>query len=202
MSWTTRRPTSCSTWPAAASATSPRFAIRRRRRSIQSRPTTIDEEAPRTTRPGAAAAPPASRPGPRGGRPRARSALPDRLRRPRPRRPAGPDADRGGGDAAAGASARDPLSARRGDPGRPAGDATVLRRARADPDGAFGTLVGAYAAALDRGVDGRRPSSDITAAGDWSRRRRPTGVELAAGTSGSMSAGPSRRTSFTSRTTG
>jgi hypothetical protein len=32
-------------------------------------------------------------------------------------------------------------------------EATVLASPDSDPDGAFGSLVGAYAAALDRGVD-------------------------------------------------
>ncbi len=38
-------------------------------------------------------------------------------------------------------------------PGDLPSTATVLARPTTDPDGAFGTLVGAYAAALDRGVD-------------------------------------------------
>jgi hypothetical protein len=49
-------------------------------------------------------------------------------------------------------------------------DATVLAAPESDPDGAFGTLVGAYAAALDRGVDAATAfKTTITAAGDWSR---------------------------------
>jgi hypothetical protein len=49
-------------------------------------------------------------------------------------------------------------------------EATVLAAPEADPDGAFGTLVGAYAAALDRGVDAATAfKTTITEAGDWSQ---------------------------------
>ena len=60
-------------------------------------------------------------------------------------------------------------------------DATVLAAPESDPDGAFGSLVGAYAAALDRGVDAATAfKTTITAAGDWSRRS-PTRVSVAGG---------------------
>ena len=49
-------------------------------------------------------------------------------------------------------------------------DATVLAAPESDPDGAFGSLVGSYAAALDRGVDAATAfKTTITAAGDWAR---------------------------------
>jgi hypothetical protein len=48
-------------------------------------------------------------------------------------------------------------------------DATVLGSPADDPDGAFGSLVGAYAAALDRGLDPATAfSTTIDAAGGWS----------------------------------
>ncbi len=54
-------------------------------------------------------------------------------------------------------------------PGDLPSDATVLASPDADPDGAFGSLVGAYAAALDRGVDAATAfRSTITAANAWS----------------------------------
>lgn len=59
-------------------------------------------------------------------------------------------------------------------PGAPApGDlpasSTVLSSPAADPDGAFGSLVGAYAAALDRGVDAATAfRTTIAEAGAWS----------------------------------
>ena len=47
--------------------------------------------------------------------------------------------------------------------------ATVLSVPAADPDGAFGSLVGAYAAALDRGVDAATAfRTTIADAGAWS----------------------------------
>lgn len=47
--------------------------------------------------------------------------------------------------------------------------ATVLSTPAVDPDGAFGSLVGAYAAALDRGVDAATAfRTTITEAGAWS----------------------------------
>jgi hypothetical protein len=47
--------------------------------------------------------------------------------------------------------------------------ATVLTVPASDPDGAFGSLVGAYAAALDRGVDAATAfRTTITEAGAWS----------------------------------
>lgn len=49
-------------------------------------------------------------------------------------------------------------------------DATVLAAPESDPDGAFGSLVGSYAAALDRGVDAATAfKTTITEAGDWAR---------------------------------
>jgi hypothetical protein len=49
------------------------------------------------------------------------------------------------------------------------GDATVLGSPASDPDDAFGTLVGAYAAALDRGLDAATAfRTTIDAAGGWS----------------------------------
>ena len=49
-------------------------------------------------------------------------------------------------------------------------EATVLAAPDTDPDGAFGSIVGAYAAALDRGVDAATAfKTTITEAGDWSR---------------------------------
>ncbi len=49
------------------------------------------------------------------------------------------------------------------------GEATVLGSPDADPDGAFGSLVGAYAAALDRGLDPATAfTTTIDAAGGWS----------------------------------
>jgi sulfofructose kinase len=51
-------------------------------------------------------------------------------------------------------------------------DATVLASPSDDPDGAFGALVGAYAAALDRGLDpGTAFTATIDAAGGWSAVR-------------------------------
>ena len=48
------------------------------------------------------------------------------------------------------------------------GDATVLAPPDTDPDGAFGSLVGAYAAALDRGIDAATAfRSTIADAGAW-----------------------------------
>ena len=48
-------------------------------------------------------------------------------------------------------------------------EATVLASPDADPDGAFGSLVGAYAAALDRGVDPATAfRTTITEAKAWS----------------------------------
>ena len=48
-------------------------------------------------------------------------------------------------------------------------DATVLGSPADDPDGAFGSLVGAYAAALDRGQDAATAfRTTIAAAGGWS----------------------------------
>jgi hypothetical protein len=47
-------------------------------------------------------------------------------------------------------------------------DATVLGSPAADPDGAFGTVVGAYAAALDRGVDAATAFRTTIDAGGWS----------------------------------
>ena len=49
------------------------------------------------------------------------------------------------------------------------GDATVLGSPASDPDDAFGALVGAYAAALDRGLDAATAfRTTIDAAGGWS----------------------------------
>ena len=49
-------------------------------------------------------------------------------------------------------------------------EATVLAPPESDLDGAFGSLVGAYAAALDRGVDAATAfKTTITEAGEWSR---------------------------------
>ena len=49
------------------------------------------------------------------------------------------------------------------------GDATVLGSPADDPDGAFGSLVGAYAAALDHGLDAATAfRTTIDAAGGWS----------------------------------
>lgn len=49
-------------------------------------------------------------------------------------------------------------------------DATVLASPDTDPDGAFGTIVGTYAAALDRGVDPATAfRTTITEAKAWAR---------------------------------
>ena len=54
-------------------------------------------------------------------------------------------------------------------PGDLPSTATVLSSPAADPDGAFGSLVGAYAAALDRGVDAATAfRTTIAEAGAWS----------------------------------
>jgi pfkB family carbohydrate kinase len=54
-------------------------------------------------------------------------------------------------------------------PGDLPATATVLSSPTADPDGAFGSLVGAYAAALDRGVDPATAfRTTIAEAGAWS----------------------------------
>jgi hypothetical protein len=45
--------------------------------------------------------------------------------------------------------------------------ATIIEVPEADPDGVFGAVVGAYAAALDRGVDPASAFSASVAAGGW-----------------------------------
>ena len=110
--------------------------------------------------------------------------------------------------------------------GRPApdglpGDAVVLEAPDADPDGAFADLVGAFAAALDAGDEPETAFRGVARVGRLERRRvglssagrtpasagvrrstqSPT-VGWAGSASRSISSGPSRRTSLTSRTTG
>ena len=81
------------------------------------------------------------------------------------------------------------------------GEVTVFESPTSDPDGAFADLVGTFAA-VDRRRDraGRGvPQLDRVRRVDRGRRRL-TGVE-AAETSGTISSGPSRRTSLTKRST-
>jgi hypothetical protein len=47
-------------------------------------------------------------------------------------------------------------------------DATVLESPDVDPDGAFGAVVGAYAAALDRGAAPAEAFASASAGSGWS----------------------------------